>query len=126
MCEKAKTKQNKKRDGRREGCDQIHASVRRTLAVCSVLSAVNKEKGKKRHFFFVLTDLSLPLFLFVREIGSLLLLLDCGFSEPYEQELLRPLLRRLPHIDAVLLSHGDAEVTTKKREKFFFFFLTLF
>lgn len=47
---------------------------------------------------------------YLLEIGGMKLLLDCGWGEPYEVELLKPLLRVAPEIDAVLLSHGNVEV----------------
>ncbi len=46
---------------------------------------------------------------YLLEVGQARLLLDCGWGEPYDVELLRPLSRVARDVDAVLLTHGNVE-----------------
>jgi cleavage and polyadenylation specificity factor subunit 2 len=46
---------------------------------------------------------------YLLEIGGIKLLLDCGWCDPFDVEMLKPLLRVVQDVDAVLLSHGNVE-----------------
>ncbi len=46
---------------------------------------------------------------YLLEVGSAKLLLDCGWSHPFDPELLRPLGRVARDVDAVLITHGNLE-----------------
>lgn len=46
-------------------------------------------------------------FCFLLKIGSVTVLLDCGWNEQFDLQLLQPLLQAAPDVDLVLLSHPD-------------------
>ena len=46
---------------------------------------------------------------YLLDIGSVRILLDCGWAEPFSPVMLEPLRRVAREVDLVLLSHGDVE-----------------
>ncbi|KAF5840626.1 beta-lactamase-like protein [Dunaliella salina] len=41
------------------------------------------------------------------EIDNVTLLMNCGWSEQFDEQLLEPVISKLPHVDAVVLTHPD-------------------